>query len=238
MPEDLNLIFRPNGDVVNETENDPAVPRVTGHRRFWIGCDLGQANDFSAATIVEDEQLPVSDGERVSLGPRTRTVVYADRFRGVSYPDVCDYLVRLRNAPPFGGRSELVIDGTSLGRVVSDILWEQSVDHHAVQMTAGQGWSKKGRYINASKTHMIETTSVMFASGDLKFATDLLLRKEIEEDLASFTTQTTAAGNQVITQSRSSAGHGDLGISLIVAAWASQHISRNQIRVEQIQNYF
>ncbi len=61
---------------------------------------------------------------------------------------------------------------------------------------------------------MIENLAVLFASGELKFAHDLLLRKEIEEDLASFSTQTTAAGNQIITQSRNASGHGDLGIGL------------------------
>ncbi|MDC9701363.1 MAG: hypothetical protein PSN37_03940 [Alphaproteobacteria bacterium] len=59
---------------------------------------------------------------------------------------------------------------------------------------------------------MIENLSVLFASGDLKFAHDLPLRAEIEEDLASFSLQTTAAGNQIITQPRSAGGHGDLGI--------------------------
>lgn len=66
----------------------------------------------------------------------------------------------MRNAPPFGGRSELIIDGTSLGRVVSDMLWEQRVDHRAVQMTGGQSWSQDGaRYVNAGKTFMIEKAS-------------------------------------------------------------------------------
>jgi len=41
---------------------------------------------------------------------------------------------------------------------------------------------------------MIETTAVLFASGDIKFALDLPLRQEIEDDLGSFTTATTAAG--------------------------------------------
>lgn len=175
--------------------------------------------------MIKDEALPVVDGSKVIVGPRHRSIVCADRFRGVSYVDVCNHLIRLRNAPPFGGKSELVIDGTSLGRVVSDMLWDQSVDHHAEQMTGGQSWKKESsRYVNAGKTFMIENLSVLFASGDLKFAHDLPLRAEIEEDLASFSLQTTAAGNQIITQSRSAGGHGDLGIAIIVGAFASQYL--------------
>lgn len=238
MSEVLKLIYRPDGAVVNETNSDPSVPRIRGHQRYWLGVDLGQANDFSAVTGILDEQLPIVRDGRVVLGQRERTVVYADKFRGVSYVDVVQHLNRLRNAAPFAGKTELCIDGTSLGRVVSDMLFEESIPHHAIQMTAGQGWSRKGRYINASKTHMIETTSVLFSAGELDFAHDLTIRKEIEDDLASFSIQTTAAGNQIITQSRSASGHGDLGISLIVAAWASQHLAGQSIRVGRLAGFF
>ncbi len=139
----LNLVHMPDGRVINETKMDPAIERVTGFVRYFVGADLGQANDFSSSVVVKDQQLPIADGSRVKLGPRERTVVFADKFRGVSYVDVVDYLIRLRNAPPFGGKSELIIDGTSIGRVVSDMLHEQSVDHTAVQMTGGQEWRNR-----------------------------------------------------------------------------------------------
>lgn len=234
----LKLSYHANGDVFNETGQDPAIPRVTGHVRYYIGADLGQANDFSSTVVIKDQQLPVSNGNDVVLGPRERTVVYADKFRGVSYVDVVDHLIKLRNAAPFGGKSELVIDGTSIGRVVSDMLWEQNVPHSAVQMTGGQEWRRSGRYVNASKTLMIENLAVLFASGDLKFAHDLLLRKEIAEDLAIFTTQTTAAGNQIITQSRNASGHGDLGIGLIVGAFASQYLAPQRMQITKLINYW
>lgn len=238
MSTDLNLVFMPDGCVVNETGQDPAIPRVTGYERYWIGADLGQANDYSAVCVIKDQQLPIYDGIRVALGARNRTIVYADKFRGVSYVDVVDHLIKLRNAPPFGGKSELVIDGTSIGRVVSDMLWEQGVDHAAVQMTGGQEWRRSGRYVNASKTLMIENLAVLFAAGELTFAHDLPLRKEIEEDLASFTTQTTAAGNQIITQSRNASGHADLGIGLIVAGFASQYLSDRNIQVGHLRGCY
>lgn len=238
MSTNLNLIYMPDGRVINETNMDPAIPRVTGCVRYWLGADLGQANDYSSVVVIKDQALPISDGNDVIVGPRERTIVYADKFKGISYVDVVDYLIKLRNAPPFGGKSELVIDGTSIGRVVSDMLWDQGVDHNAVQMTGGQEWRRSGRYVNASKTLMIENLAVLFASGDLKFAHDLLLRKEIEEDLASFTTQTTAAGNQIITQSRNAAGHGDLGIGLIVAGFASQYLASQNIQVSKLKGWF
>lgn len=129
---ELNLVYHPDGRVVNETNNDPAVPRVTGFSRYWLAADLGQANDYSAVVVLKDEALPIIDNGKCIVGPRERTVVYADRFRGVSYVDVVDHLIRLKNAPPFAGKTALCIDGTSIGRVVSDMLWEQNVNHHEI----------------------------------------------------------------------------------------------------------
>jgi len=235
---ELNLIWHDDGRVTNDTHQDPAIERIEGFSTYWLAADLGQANDFSAVCVIKDQALPIIDDGKVIVGPRERSIVYADRFRGVSYVDVVDYLIRLRNAPPFAGKTELSIDGTSIGRVVSDLLWDQGVDHKAVQMTGGQEWRKAGaRYVNCGKTFMIENLAVLFASGDIKFAHDLPLRKEIEDDLASFTLTTTAAHNQIITQSRSSAGHGDLGIALIVAAFASQYLKPQTILVSQLRGW-
>ena len=238
MPKDLDLVFMPDGRVINQTNNDPALPRVTGFQNYWVAADLGQANDFSAVVVIKDQALPVVDADQVVVGPRERTIVFADRFRGVSYVDTVDFLIRLRNVPPFGGKSQLVIDGTSIGRVCSDMMHAQNVPHWAIQMTGGQDWSRKGRYVNASKTLMVENLAVLFAAGEIKFAHDLPFRAEMEADLASFTTQTTAAGNQIIAQSRSAAGHGDLGIALIVGAFASQYLKPQQMEVRQLRNYY
>ena len=118
---------------------------------------------------------------------------------------------------------------------MSDMLWDQGVNHKAVQIIGGQDWRQaSARYVNAGKTFMVENLSVLFASGDLKFARDLPLRSEIEEDLATFTTQTTAAGNQIITQARNASGHGDLGIGLIVAAFGSQYLVPQGIQVSNL----
>ncbi|MCA0205149.1 MAG: hypothetical protein LCH92_12460 [Proteobacteria bacterium] len=239
MSTTLNLVYLPDGRVINETNMDPGIPRVTGYQNYWIAADLGQANDFSAVVVLKDQALPIVDSGKIIVGPRERTIVYADRFRGVSYVDVVDYLIRLRNAQPFGGKSLLAIDGTSIGRVVSDMMQAQSVPHHAITMTGGQDWSKKSsRYVSAGKTFMVENLAVMFAAGEIKFAHDCPLRSEIEADLASFTTATTVAGNQIITQSRSASGHGDLGIALIVGAFSSQYLRRQSVTVSTLAGYY
>jgi len=56
-------------------------------------------------------------------------------------------------------------------------------------MKGRQKWQRSDRYVKATKTLIIENLAVLFPSGDLKFAHNLPMRTEVEEDHATFTTQ-------------------------------------------------
>ena len=62
--------------------------------------------------------------------------------------------------------------------------------------------------------------------------------REINGTETPHTTQTTAAGNQIIAQSRSAAGHGDLGIALIIGAFASQHLQPQVVGQYSLRGWF
>jgi len=227
-----------DGTAVLPTGNDPASERVKGYSRYWLGVDLAQAQDNTALVCVHDECLPLWNAGRQVLGLRARTIVFADKFKGVSYPDVVSHVIRTMLKDPLRGRTRLVIDASGLGRVVSDLLFDQGVQHDAVQMTVGQNWVKKDRYVNVGKTLLLETLSLLFATGDLTFAHDLPLRDDILAELETFQLETTAAGNQVITQGKSGAHHGDLAIALAAACFASEHLLPGFTGVGQLEGWY
>lgn len=221
----MSYLIQPDGTAILKAGADPAMQRVQGHSHYWLGVDLAQAQDNTALVVIHDEQLPVWAGpQRQALGERTRTITYADKFKGVSYPDVVSHVIRVMTREPLRGRTRLVVDGSGLGRVVSDLLHDAGVQHTAIQMTAGQNWKRSGRYTNVGKTLMLENLSVLFATHELQFAQDLALREDILAELETFQLETTAAGNQVITQGKSGAHHGDLAIALAGAAFASEYL--------------
>ena len=229
----------PDGTVILPTGNDPAARRVTGWSRYWLGVDLAQAQDFTALCCLHDQCLPIwSAGSQQVLGPRRRTIVFADKFKGVSYPDVVSHVIRTMLKEPLRGRCRLVIDASGLGRVVSDLLTEQRVEHHAIQMTVGQNWVKKDRYVNVGKTLLLETLSLLFATGDLTFAHNLPLRGDMLAELETFQLTETAAGNQIITQGKSGAHHGDLAIALSAACFASEHLLPGFTGEGRLENYY
>ena len=228
-----------DGTVVLPTGYDPAAETVKGWSRYWLGVDLAQAQDNTALVVIHDECLPTwGGGSRQVLAPRRRTVVFADKFRGVSYPDVVSHVIRTMSKDALRGRTRLVIDASGLGRVVSDLLTEQRVEHHAIQMTVGQNWVKKGRYVNVGKMLLLETLSIMFATGDLTFAHDLPLRGDILAELETFQLEQTAAGNQIITQGKSGSHHGDLAIALSAACFASEHLLPGFTGEGRLENYY
>ena len=85
----MGIIERDNGELVLEAGYDPAVERAIGYRRYWLGVDLGQAQDPTALIVIKDEALPQWHGQRQILGERARTIVFADRFNGVRIPMLC-----------------------------------------------------------------------------------------------------------------------------------------------------
>lgn len=231
-------MIQPDGTAILKAGADPAIERVSGHSNYWLGVDLAQAQDNTALVVIHDEQLPIWAGpNKQALGLRQRTIVFADKFRGVSYPDIVNHVLRTMAREPLRGRTKLIIDGSGLGRVVSDLLWEQKVDHLAMQMVAGQNWQRKGRYVNVGKTFLLETLSTLFASGQLEFAEDLPLREDIVAELETFQLEMTAAGNQVIVQGKSGAHHGDLAIALAGAAFASEYLRPGVVGVGNLEGW-
>jgi len=229
------LIERADGSLVLPTANDPAIRRAIGWRRFWLGVDLAQAQDWTALVVVSDECAPIWDGGVQALGARKRAIVFADRFRAVAYPDVVSHVIATMTRAPLAGRTHLVIDATGLGRVVSDLLSEARIDHTAIQIVVGQEWRSKGRFVNVGKHALLECLSVRFAASELTIASGLQLHAELMAELETFRLETSRAGNPVITQGQAGHHHGDLSIATACAVFASEHLVPQPIETVKLK---
>ena len=79
---------------------------------------------------------------------------------------------------------------------------------------------------------------LLFASGDLKFAHDLPLSEEIKSDWLPSRCRRQQQETKIITQSRSAGGHGDLGIAVIVGAFASQYLRPKMVTTHTLRGWF
>ena len=101
------LIYLDGGRVALKSHYDPAVERVLGHDRFFLGLDLGR-NDPSALVLIRDKQFPEWGlGSRQQLGPRIRTAVFADRIRVTAYTDIARHVASMLAKPDLQGRTTL-----------------------------------------------------------------------------------------------------------------------------------
>src|SRR5262245_34742872 len=90
--------------------------------RYFIGLDLGQAQDYTALAVLERPTVSTRDP------PHRRRPAYAlrplRRFPlGTPYPEVVADVRRLLVTPPLPG-ALLGVDLTGVGRAVAQALWE------------------------------------------------------------------------------------------------------------------
>lgn len=231
-----DLIHLGGGRVNLRAGPDPAIERVTGHDRFFMGLDLGR-NDPSAIVVLRDTQLPVwATSQRQELGRRTRTIVFADRIRLTAYTDLAAHVARLLSRSELKGRTKLAVDATGLGGPFCDVLKEGGVDHFAVTMTAGAAWSRKGHRVSVSKNLLLETLASGFETGTLEIAHDLPLRGELQSEIASFELATTGAGNLVL-QGGGKGHHADMAIGAALAFFASENLTRGFVGEGQLEGW-
>src|SRR5215211_2592782 len=122
-----------------DTEYQPPRMPKYSPRRYSVGVDLGQANDFTAIAVLEKTVVPPASALFAPVGksPSNRLVegdvvfdlVYLKRPKlGTSYDTiarrVADLVCELEPQGAFGelGQVTLSVDGTGVGRGVADML--------------------------------------------------------------------------------------------------------------------
>jgi Terminase RNaseH-like domain len=122
-------------------ETEPQPPRMPKYspKRYSVGVDLGQANDFTAIAVLERVVVPPQTAMFSPVGERPGNrlvegdIVYDLRYLkrpplGTSYDTiakrVADLVCELEPQGAFGelGQVTLSVDGTGVGRAVADML--------------------------------------------------------------------------------------------------------------------
>lgn len=159
-----------------EPDKRPMLPKYSP-RRYSVGVDLGQANDFTAIAVLKQEIVPPESalfalvgehpGNRLVEGRSVYDLVYLKRPKlGTPYDviarRVADLICELESQGAFGelGQVTLSVDGTGVGRGVVDMLDTEfkrrgapsksvpKVDFRRVSVTGSQTQLKKPQRSN------------------------------------------------------------------------------------------
>jgi hypothetical protein len=159
-----------------EPDKRPMLPKYSP-RRYSVGVDLGQANDFTAIAVLKQEIVPPESalfapvgehpGNRLVEGRSVYDLVYLKRPKlGTPYDviarRVADLICELEPQGAFGelGQVTLSVDGIGVGRGVVDMLDTEfkrrgapsksvpKVDFRRVSVTGSQTQLKKPQRSN------------------------------------------------------------------------------------------
>lgn len=181
---------------------------------FYFGLDLGQAQDFTALSVVEKVKIKNSD----EIQYHTR---HAERFQlGTTYPTMIDKLQERINAINIESDYTVVTDATGVGRPVIDLMRERKIKTVPVVITGGEkelfdpelgGWK-------VPKRILVSNLQVLLQNGQLKFAEGMMHAPTLINELLNFKIKVNTKGNDTYEAWREG-DHDDLVLSLAMAAW-------------------
>lgn len=195
---------------------------------FFVSCDLGQANDYSAIAIIQ------------KVGPDYH-VRKLERTRGTPYPDV---IRRIKSIMSKLRGAALVVDQTGVGRPIVDSMEEVGLRPVAVSIHGGDrvafeadphGWMP--RRWRVPKRDLVGCLQVLLQNKRLKIAPGPLSDTLAEEMLNFKVTIDPTTSHDSYSAWREQ-DHDDLVLSVALAVWYAENKPRPPIiSTPQIASY-
>jgi hypothetical protein len=198
----------------------PVVPKFYPHTettKYAIGLDLGQAQDFTAISVLQFQKGVLDHGTALERHtgmskqrPATRIDVrHLERMKlNTSYVDIVEHVARLMATPPLNGHdgippARLIVDATGCGLPVTDLLVERGLKPLRVLITAGNEvtWPALDR-VHVAKGILIAQIDAHLHSSVLRFAPELTESSALRNELLDFRRSLSAAGRAGCTSRR------------------------------------
>ena len=202
--------------------------------RYFVGLDLGQAQDPTALVVLEKirEAAPnlrptrdAAEGarRRAAAEERERRARYEcrhlERFPlGTSYPKVVEAVRVLLRTPELGDQATLVLDYTGVGAPVRDMFREAGLDPVAILITGGDTVTYEAGALRVPKRDLVGAVQTGLQSERLKVAASLPLAQTLMRELLAFRVKITASAHDTYGAWREGQ-HDDLVLALAVALW-------------------
>ena len=181
---------------------------------FYIGLDLGQAQDYTAIAVVEKKELPK---------PAEYHVRHLERPKlGTPYPAIVDRVKQLMAGDPLLNRTALVVDKTGVGAPVVDLFKEAGLKPVAVTITGGNSVSRDEDGFCVPKRDLVTALQVLFQSGRLKVAGDLKLAPVLVEELLNFKVKINVKTAHDSYEAWREGIHDDLVLAVALACWYAE----------------
>lgn len=181
--------------------------------KFFIGLDLGQANDYTALSVLE--KLAGAGGPHYQCR-------HLERVRNVPYPDVVKTVGNMMRSPALAGGAALVVDQTGVGAPVVDLFKLARLNPVSVLIHGGDSETGEGNSWRVPKRHLVGTMQVLFQSGRLKISSKLPLAATLQAELQNFKVKIDPKTAHDSYSAWREQDHDDLVLSVALAAWFAE----------------
>jgi hypothetical protein len=146
-----------------------------------MGVDLGQANDYTAVTVLEQKMVETKDKNLYHYDIR-----HLERLRNLPYPDQVLHLGKLHKQLSESHSLTLLVDQTGVGRPVVDMLRASGLHPVAVTITGGDTVTGEKLELRVPKRDLVTAVQVLLQSERLKIASDLREAQTLVNELLAF----------------------------------------------------
>ena len=193
--------------------------------RYFVGLDLGQAQDFTALAVLR--RVCLSGKERAADRQPPYSVPHLHRFPlGTPYPSIVASVVDLLKTSQLKG-SMLVVDQTGVGRPVVDMLTDSlkgrvTCRFCPITITGGHEvtLSESGQF-RVPKKELVAGVQVLLQTRRVRIAEALPEAATLVRELERFRVKITEAANETFGAWREGQ-HDDLVLAVALAAWAGE----------------
>ena len=186
---------------------------------YYLGLDCGQAQDYSALSILRQE------GERYH-------VVHLERLPlDMPYPQQIEKVYQFMNKKPLNRANKtLAIDYTGVGRPVVDQARDRGLNPIGIAISGGNAvnWSGDRTTASVPKRDLVSTMQIFAQNDRLKVASSLRFGQALAEELASFKVKIDIKTAHDSYGSWREGSHDDLILATAIALWTAENLNARQ----------
>jgi hypothetical protein len=184
---------------------------------FYIGLDLGQAQDYTALTIIERKHF------NYSLPREQYHVRHLERPKlGTPYPAIVEKVQDLVQSNKLLNQAALVVDATGVGAPVVDLFRKIGLVPIAITITGGNAVTRERGGYRVPKRDLVTTLQVLFQSGRLKVAAELPEARLLVEELLNFRVKINVRTAHDSYEAWREGIHDDLVLAVALACWYAE----------------
>ncbi len=185
--------------------------------KFFVGLDLGQANDYTALSILE---------RRIVNRESSYDVRMLERVRGMPYPDIIDKTLEIMRSPGIKGEAVLIVDQTGVGQPVVDSFRKAGLKPIGIMIHGGDKTTHEGSGSTwrVPKRDLVGVLQVLLQNSRLKVSWKLKLAKILSGEMLNFKVKIDQITAHDSYSSWRESDHDDLLLAVALAAWYGERV--------------